>query len=106
MIRRPPRSTLFPYTTLFRSRGEPAGDLGVDVARHRNGVAQVLPDDLGARVAVIGGRPGHHLVEHRAKGVEVTPAVEVRLAEGLLRAHVLHRADREASGCFCAASVA
>src|SRR3712207_8854008 len=24
MIRRPPRSTLFPYTTLFRSFGEPA----------------------------------------------------------------------------------
>src|SRR5690349_22554782 len=24
MIRRPPRSTLFPYTTLFRSRGERA----------------------------------------------------------------------------------
>src|SRR2546426_10027258 len=24
MIRRPPRSTLFPYTTLFRSRDEPA----------------------------------------------------------------------------------
>src|SRR3712207_7944372 len=26
MIRRPPRSTLFPYTTLFRSRGVRAGD--------------------------------------------------------------------------------
>src|SRR5256885_2595535 len=26
MIRRPPRSTLFPYTTLFRSRGREAGD--------------------------------------------------------------------------------
>src|SRR5256885_6692273 len=25
MIRRPPRSTLFPYTTLFRSRSEQAG---------------------------------------------------------------------------------
>src|SRR2546427_5114344 len=25
MIRRPPRSTLFPYTTLFRSRGEVRG---------------------------------------------------------------------------------
>src|SRR5713226_9816549 len=25
MIRRPPRSTLFPYTTLFRSRHPPAG---------------------------------------------------------------------------------
>src|SRR3989442_6012174 len=28
MIRRPPRSTLFPYTTLFRSR--PVGGLAVD----------------------------------------------------------------------------
>src|SRR2546430_9703089 len=27
MIRRPPRSTLFPYTTLFRSRLEPAAAL-------------------------------------------------------------------------------
>src|SRR5205814_3700241 len=26
MIRRPPRSTLFPYTTLFRSQVEPAGE--------------------------------------------------------------------------------
>src|SRR2546429_6957370 len=26
MIRRPPRSTLFPYTTLFRSRGNPPCD--------------------------------------------------------------------------------
>src|SRR5438477_6216515 len=26
MIRRPPRSTLFPYTTLFRSRFQPASD--------------------------------------------------------------------------------
>src|SRR5687767_15459350 len=29
MIRRPPRSTLFPYTTLFRSRGTP-GDGEMD----------------------------------------------------------------------------
>src|SRR3712207_7642941 len=27
MIRRPPRSTLFPYTTLFRSRDGPRGEL-------------------------------------------------------------------------------
>src|SRR2546426_2013615 len=26
MIRRPPRSTLFPYTTLFRSRGGPVAE--------------------------------------------------------------------------------
>src|SRR3712207_6894113 len=28
MIRRPPRSTLFPYTTLFRSRVEQGGTVG------------------------------------------------------------------------------
>src|SRR2546422_1598719 len=28
MIRRPPRSTLFPYTTLFRSRTEPPAGTG------------------------------------------------------------------------------
>src|SRR2546425_6304972 len=29
MIRRPPRSTLFPYTTLFRSQAEPGAVVGV-----------------------------------------------------------------------------
>src|SRR2546422_9921821 len=29
MIRRPPRSTLFPYTTLFRSQAENAPDAGI-----------------------------------------------------------------------------
>src|SRR3712207_7583711 len=33
MIRRPPRSTLFPYTTLFRSRGRGGGRQGG--GRHR-----------------------------------------------------------------------
>src|SRR3712207_7014711 len=36
MIRRPPRSTLFPYTTLFRSRTRyPAGSLPFVVCRGR-----------------------------------------------------------------------
>src|SRR5256885_4179816 len=30
MIRRPPRSTLFPYTTLFRSEEHPAPGQGID----------------------------------------------------------------------------
>src|ERR1044071_1476656 len=34
MIRRPPRSTLFPYTTLFRSLAKP---LHTDIARLRQG---------------------------------------------------------------------
>src|SRR2546430_16164945 len=40
MIRRPPRSTLFPYTTLFRSRGE-APDAGTAVTRE----ATLIPGD-------------------------------------------------------------
>src|SRR5258707_113213 len=33
MIRRPPRSTLFPYTTLFRSLGRPAAGFRIHSAR-------------------------------------------------------------------------
>src|SRR3712207_2757198 len=47
MIRRPPRSTLFPYTTLFRS-GFPAGLSGSELASR----ALVQADKFGARTAV------------------------------------------------------
>src|SRR3712207_5514011 len=48
MIRRPPRSTLFPYTTLFRSL-EVEAVRGVVVGRNRLGVA-VQHDRLVARI--------------------------------------------------------
>src|SRR3712207_9297926 len=66
MIRRPPRSTLFPYTTLFRSRvlghadvGEDAVEL-VEAAAHRllerialrHALGQVDGDDLGVAVGL------------------------------------------------------
>src|SRR5437667_6424402 len=38
MLRRPPRSTLFPYTTLFRSEGSPH-------PRSRSGLRGGPPDD-------------------------------------------------------------
>src|SRR5258707_10715156 len=51
MVRRPPSSTLFPYTPLFRS--PPAGDGGVDVDRARH-------DDLAgcivSRIRIFSGR--------------------------------------------------
>src|SRR3712207_8009311 len=56
MIRRPPRSTLFPYTTLFRSRddfaaavvGDPATVLaGYDAALARAGSAAWRTDPAG-----------------------------------------------------------
>src|SRR5260370_16757042 len=40
MIRRPPRSTLFPYTTLFRSK--PAATLMAEAASHSGGLKRAL----------------------------------------------------------------
>src|SRR3712207_7647704 len=56
MIRRPPRSTLFPYTTLFRSV---EGD-GEDGARAGDGDAHIrrsLPSQKGSRSARRSGLP-------------------------------------------------
>src|SRR3712207_354574 len=54
MIRRPPRSTLFPYTTLFRSFGEVLADddpgRGPEIlcaCKHENGDLGVVHDLLG-----------------------------------------------------------
>src|SRR3712207_6787049 len=47
MIRRPPRSTLFPYTTLFRS--EPTNDLDVDTLR---ALEEALLDFAGCAVII------------------------------------------------------
>src|SRR3712207_7340502 len=54
MIRRPPRSTLFPYTTLFRSPRQADGP--------RTGDADGLDPPRGADVAVVAlARTGHFL---------------------------------------------
>src|SRR2546422_1281600 len=42
MIRRPPRSTLFPYTTLFRSREEAAGVEGVVAHEFEQGAVPLV----------------------------------------------------------------
>src|SRR5256885_9997492 len=49
MIRRPPRSTLFPYTTLFRSLAESPADFVAD-ENHIRGVARLAAGfDVAAR---------------------------------------------------------
>src|SRR2546426_1990315 len=54
MIRRPPRSTLFPYTTLFRSRIAPGGyawlfPKGVGIANVGLGIVALRADGRNAR---------------------------------------------------------
>src|SRR3712207_7645202 len=65
MIRRPPRSTLFPYTTLFRSAAVPLGQAG-DRA--------VVVGDLG-RIDL--GAAGHRLPQ-RSELVPVSVGLRVR----------------------------
>src|SRR3712207_7516491 len=55
MIRRPPRSTLFPYTTLFRSRPDGGRDAGAGWACRRRGSRR-------------GGRPRPDRAAGRARG--------------------------------------
>src|SRR2546422_5132483 len=76
MIRRPPRSTLFPYTTLFRSHGGPAAVVAAlgggrdvhradDVAREEPLLAALVPGLLG--------------VERDARSEEHTSELQSRL---------------------------
>src|SRR3712207_6990648 len=53
MIRRPPRSTLFPYTTLFRSR-VPARALVLQ-QRHRHPVRHAVEEGDGDALPLAGG---------------------------------------------------
>src|SRR3712207_8602751 len=66
MIRRPPRSTLFPYTTLFRS---PADALGEQVGRVRVVAAEELVAALARErdLHVSGGRSEEHTSELQSR---------------------------------------
>src|SRR5258705_12937909 len=90
MIRRPPRSTLFPYTTLFRSHHAASAELA---------------DDLLAQVLKAGRVHGHGL--RRAELRELEPDVLAaaaradvavrRLAERVTRAHQQLRSEEHTS---------
>src|SRR5688572_32087782 len=72
MIRRPPRSTLFPYTTLFRSRrprdqaasaGSPRDVLSGPGSGERQGLWRVHPHDHEPRVLEGAARSEEHTSE-------------------------------------------
>src|SRR3712207_8117083 len=83
MIRRPPRSTLFPYTTLFRSgRGlqQPRSDShGLEIMRERATL-------IGGRLS-IDPAPGGGLMVTVAVGTDHRPAVEDRKSTRLNSSH-------------------
>src|SRR5256885_17193617 len=79
MIRRPPRSTLFPYTTLFRSRR--------------------LSRRTPSSYLISGVRPGlsSGMVQHPVEGIEVAPApVGVEVLDAAIH-HQRHRLLGEAA---------
>src|SRR2546429_2644242 len=68
MIRRPPRSTLFPYTTLFRSIGylEPRGP-GETYVKFVNSHGQALYSALPDGPALTNGRSEEHTSELQSR---------------------------------------
>src|SRR5439155_21450922 len=73
MIRRPPRSTLFPYTTLFRSVSIAGTSLGAMVTRGSDpswfSAEPTYDDDRGRVGAALVPSRAHAEVDHRAGGV-------------------------------------
>src|SRR3712207_8114523 len=94
MIRRPPRSTLFPYTTLFRSPGEAAvaadvraraqrppdpardGDPPVPARAHRRGRSEEHTSELQSRQYLV-----CRLLLEKKKNIQLLPI----LAYGTIR---------------------
>src|SRR3712207_8487050 len=92
MIRRPPRSTLFPYTTLFRS--EVDQQLGGEPAALDLLVGQALPQVDGLLLLVLGRLPEDHHAEaggqHRGP-VDARPRSEEHTSELQSRQYLVCR---------------
>src|SRR3712207_9400454 len=83
MIRRPPRSTLFPYTTLFRSHRRDEAVVDAEAAQR---VVQERPEGILARARDHGARAPVARGRHR----------DVRRAAAQILAERLHLAQRDA----------
>src|SRR2546422_2266000 len=106
MIRRPPRSTLFPYTTLFRSLGEVIADKSSDEAAVSRGMRRIERGEFhpgvvqSEEIAVCPGRQparrlarGGRLQTARAERAAIGHAERHRLAAPPLGGRALSRAS-------------
>src|SRR5256885_1324102 len=102
MIRRPPRSTLFPYTTLFRSpHGEAAGGHARERARGVRGVRQRIAHGRGLHPRRRGGdrkstrlNSSHLVISYavfclKKKKTNESNDIESRLVNDCMRASVV-----------------
>ena len=80
MIRRPPRSTLFPYTTLFRSENTEPDLEGYEIWRSRE------PNGGYVRIATVGRRSTDYLDDDVRNGT--TYFYAVMAFDEIGRAHV------------------
>src|SRR3712207_7793889 len=71
MIRRPPRSTLFPYTTLFRSENLPEGEVMADLGR------RIRPNE-GDGIARVESARGEYAVHVVSDGSDTPYRVHYR----------------------------
>src|SRR2546429_2400680 len=98
MIRRPPRSTLFPYTTLFRSRVDHERHVGADQPHEDGEVAEEEPID-GAL-----GEPGRHQrpVHGTRRSEEHTSELQSRLH--LVCRLLLEKKKKATTPVYCVSS--
>src|SRR5438067_3335301 len=83
MIRRPPRPTLFPYTTLFRSRAATGGEHGAASGqrdpeggeRHFRGRSRPSPDEVITVVQQCGDRLDRKSTRLNSSHVSISYAV-------------------------------
>src|SRR2546429_9690830 len=95
MIRRPPRSTLFPYTTLFRSPG--AAEPHRRDPRDRTGEVERRPQHQYSREAPDGARTKRVLPQRKAEGYPERTGT--RREKRNRRAEEEDRCGRHAQGC-------
>src|SRR5260370_34776918 len=101
MIRRPPRSTLFPYTTLFRSARYTHEYMELDGSEFekkiyvKKDVAPLLAYDISRKYSYASERSGGERPEHIAIGTATDPYQPAEREHGVTRACVGGLAKRE-----------
>src|SRR2546427_8805022 len=78
MIRRPPRSTLFPYTTLFRSAGFSAGSLLKKFVLDTSGDLYAQQQQLCVNIQMMENRKRNETVDFIEKTI---PSINASLSE-------------------------